>query len=153
VISSHYRALRFQSRNSSALCGKFQGELIRASDPEFAGAHKIWNAMVQRTPALIARCADVADVISRTVLAFTSLRERHREITTAIARLPGISGFGNDFGFAVEFGLSSPFRFRSFLPFVPITFPPQTFFAMLLERQGRDLWSPATNAPRQFSRR
>jgi hypothetical protein len=137
VISSHYRALRFQSRNSSALCGKFQGELIRASDPEFAGAHKIWNAMVQRTPALIARCADVADVISRTVLAFTSLRERHREITNAIARLPGISGFGND----------------SFLPFVPITFPPQTFFAMLLERQGRDLWSPATNAPRQFSRR
>jgi hypothetical protein len=45
-----------------ALRGKFQGELIRASDPEFAEAHKIWNAMAQRTPALIARCVDVADV-------------------------------------------------------------------------------------------
>jgi len=45
-----------------ALRGKFQGELIHASDPEFAEAHKIWNAMAQRTPGLIARCADVADV-------------------------------------------------------------------------------------------
>jgi hypothetical protein len=47
-----------------ALRGKFQGDLIRASDPEFAEAHKIWNAMAQRTPALIARCVDVADVQS-----------------------------------------------------------------------------------------
>jgi hypothetical protein len=45
-----------------ALRGKFQGELIRASDPEFYEAHKIWNAMAQRTPALIARCTGVADV-------------------------------------------------------------------------------------------
>ena len=44
------------------LRSKFQGELIRAGDPEFSEAHKIWNAMAQRTPALIARCADVADV-------------------------------------------------------------------------------------------
>jgi hypothetical protein len=45
-----------------ALCGKFRGELICASDPKFSEAHKIWNAMAQRTPALIARCVDVADV-------------------------------------------------------------------------------------------
>jgi hypothetical protein len=45
-----------------ALRGKFHGELIRASDPEFSEAHTIWNAMAQRTPALIARCAGVADV-------------------------------------------------------------------------------------------
>jgi hypothetical protein len=45
-----------------ALRGKFQGDLFRQSDPEFSEAHKIWNAMAQRTPALIARCADVADV-------------------------------------------------------------------------------------------
>jgi len=45
-----------------ALCGKFRGELICASDPKFSEAHKIWNAMAQRTSALIARCVDVADV-------------------------------------------------------------------------------------------
>jgi hypothetical protein len=45
-----------------ALCGKFRGELVCASDPKFSEAHKIWNAMAQRTPALIARCVDVADV-------------------------------------------------------------------------------------------
>ncbi|MGC1685978.1 MAG: FAD-binding oxidoreductase [Candidatus Acidiferrales bacterium] len=44
------------------LRGRFQGNLIRASDPEFAEAHEIWNAMAQRRPSLIARCAGVADV-------------------------------------------------------------------------------------------
>ncbi len=44
------------------LRGKFQGDLFRQSDPEFAAAHNIWNAMAQRTPALIARCAGVADI-------------------------------------------------------------------------------------------
>jgi FAD binding domain/Berberine and berberine like len=36
--------------------------LVREGDAEFAEAHRIWNAMAQRRPALIARCADVADV-------------------------------------------------------------------------------------------
>ncbi len=45
-----------------ALRGKFRGDLFRQSDPEFSEAHKIWNAMAQRTPTLIARCADVADI-------------------------------------------------------------------------------------------
>ncbi|MFZ0036886.1 MAG: FAD-binding oxidoreductase [Candidatus Acidiferrales bacterium] len=45
-----------------ALRGKFRGDLFRQNDPEFSEAHKIWNAMAQRTPALIARCADVADI-------------------------------------------------------------------------------------------
>jgi hypothetical protein len=44
------------------LRGKFQGDLIRANDPEFSEAHKIWNALAQRRPSLIARCAGVADV-------------------------------------------------------------------------------------------
>ncbi len=44
------------------LRGSFRGELIRPGDLEFPQAYKIWNAMAQRTPALIARCADVADV-------------------------------------------------------------------------------------------
>jgi hypothetical protein len=46
----------------SALKGRFHGDLLRPHDEEYAHARKIWNGMVARTPALIARCADVADV-------------------------------------------------------------------------------------------
>ena len=46
----------------AALRGKFKGDLLRPDDPEYAEARKIWNAMVERRPGLIARCADVADV-------------------------------------------------------------------------------------------
>src|ERR1700735_5360236 len=41
---------------------KFSGDLVRPADPEYAEARKIWNAMVERRPGLIARCANVADV-------------------------------------------------------------------------------------------
>jgi hypothetical protein len=45
-----------------AIRGKFKGDLIRQTNPEFSETSKIWNAMVARTPGAIARCADVADV-------------------------------------------------------------------------------------------
>ena len=46
----------------SSLKGKFRGDLLRPQDAEYARARGIWNAMAERTPALIARCAGVADV-------------------------------------------------------------------------------------------
>ncbi len=46
----------------AALHGKFKGDLIRPQEPEYGEARRIWNAMVQRRPALIARCAGVADI-------------------------------------------------------------------------------------------
>ena len=45
-----------------SLRGTFKGILIRAGDSDFTDASRIWNSMAQRTPAAIARCADVADV-------------------------------------------------------------------------------------------
>ncbi len=41
-----------------------RGELIRPEDPEFHEARAIYNAMIDKHPALIARCANVADVIT-----------------------------------------------------------------------------------------
>jgi FAD binding domain/Berberine and berberine like len=41
---------------------KFKGDLLRPEDSQYSEARKIWNAMVARTPGLIARCADVSDV-------------------------------------------------------------------------------------------
>ncbi len=40
-----------------------RGELIQPSDENYHEARKVYNAMIDRRPALIARCADVADVI------------------------------------------------------------------------------------------
>ena len=41
-----------------------RGELIRPSDPAFDEARSIYNAMIDRHPALIGKCADVADVVA-----------------------------------------------------------------------------------------
>jgi len=46
----------------SSLKSRFRGDLLRPQDEEYERARAIWNAMADRTPALIARCADVADV-------------------------------------------------------------------------------------------
>ncbi len=41
-----------------------RGELIEPGDQSYDGARKVYNAMIDRRPRLIARCADVADVIA-----------------------------------------------------------------------------------------
>jgi hypothetical protein len=43
---------------------KLRGELIRPEDEGYDAARKVYNAMIDRHPRLIARCADVADVIT-----------------------------------------------------------------------------------------
>ena len=40
-----------------------RGQLIRPQDTEYDAARKVYNAMIDRRPALIARCANVADVM------------------------------------------------------------------------------------------
>ena len=40
-----------------------RGPLLQPSDPDYAEARKVWNGMIDKRPALIARCAGVADII------------------------------------------------------------------------------------------
>src|SRR3989442_4508041 len=40
-----------------------RGELLRPGDSGYDDARKIWNGMIDKRPALIARCTGVADVI------------------------------------------------------------------------------------------
>jgi FAD/FMN-containing dehydrogenase len=82
------------------LKANMRGELIQRADPQYEEARKLYNAMIDKRPLLIARCADVADVIS-------SVRfGREHELLTAIRGCghngPGL-GSCND-GLVIDLG-------------------------------------------------
>jgi FAD/FMN-containing dehydrogenase len=47
----------------SAFANSLRGDLLRPEDPGYDDARKIWNGMIDKRPALIARCTGAADVI------------------------------------------------------------------------------------------
>src|SRR5262249_13240740 len=49
---------------TAALRSELRGELIEPNDTRYDAARKVYNAMIDRKPRLIAHCADVADVIA-----------------------------------------------------------------------------------------
>jgi FAD/FMN-containing dehydrogenase len=48
----------------AAFAEKFRGDLIKPADPGYDEARKVYNGMIDKRPALIARVANVADVIA-----------------------------------------------------------------------------------------
>jgi len=52
-----------QESTIATLKASLRGELIGPGDPGYDPARKVYNAMIDRRPRLIARCADVADVM------------------------------------------------------------------------------------------
>ena len=46
------------------LAGSFRGQLVGPDDPEYTEQRKVWNGSIARSPALIARCTGVADVVA-----------------------------------------------------------------------------------------
>jgi len=53
----------------SALSGRFAGRLIQPGDSDYESLRRVHNGLIDRRPALIARCAGVADVIATVALA------------------------------------------------------------------------------------
>lgn len=45
------------------LQGKLHGQLLRPGDADYEGTRYIWNGMIDKRPALIARCVDTEDVL------------------------------------------------------------------------------------------
>jgi len=46
------------------LAAKVRGEVLRPGDAGFDTARTIWNAMIDKTPALVVRCAGAGDVVA-----------------------------------------------------------------------------------------
>lgn len=53
-----------QEADIQKFAADFHGELIRTEDDGYDAARAVFNAMIDRRPALIARCTGVADVIA-----------------------------------------------------------------------------------------
>ncbi|MGN6809975.1 MAG: FAD-binding oxidoreductase, partial [Thermomicrobiales bacterium] len=47
-----------------SLRADLRGQLLRPEDAGYDDARQVWNAMIDRRPALIARCAGTADVVA-----------------------------------------------------------------------------------------
>jgi len=69
---------RLSDATIEAFRGNFRGELIRPGDASYDQARRIFNAMIDRRPALIARPTGVADVIAAVNLA------RERDLSLAV---------------------------------------------------------------------
>ncbi len=53
----------------AAFAATVRGDLVRAGDDAYDDARSLYNAMIDKRPALIARCVDVADVIAAVAFA------------------------------------------------------------------------------------
>lgn len=76
----------------------FRGPLLAPGDEGYESARAVWNGMIDRRPALVARCAGVADVLAAVVFA------REHELLIAV-RGGGHNVAGNavvDDGFVID---------------------------------------------------
>jgi FAD/FMN-containing dehydrogenase len=53
-----------ESRLADQFSKHMKGELLRSGDEGFDDARKVWNGMIDKRPALIARCVDTDDVMA-----------------------------------------------------------------------------------------
>jgi FAD/FMN-containing dehydrogenase len=59
----------FDDDRLKALAAGFTGRLLRAGDPGYDDARRVHNGLIDKRPALIARCAGTADVVEALALA------------------------------------------------------------------------------------
>ena len=88
------------------LKAQMRGELIQRGDAQYEEARQLYNAMIDKRPLLIARCADVADVIAGVRFG------REQELLTAV-RCGGHNGPGLgscDDGLVIDLSLMNGVR-------------------------------------------
>jgi FAD/FMN-containing dehydrogenase len=75
------------TRMSERLVDRLRGRVIAPSDPGYDEARAVWNGMIDRRPALVARCTGTADVI-----AAVDFAREHHLTPTVKAGGHGVSG-------------------------------------------------------------
>ncbi len=60
---------RTYNLDTSTLKAGFRGALIQPGNEDYEAARRVYNGMIDKYPALIARCSDVADVIAAVTFA------------------------------------------------------------------------------------
>jgi FAD binding domain-containing protein/berberine-like enzyme len=63
-VSTTPSEIELDRRSVDQLAGSLQGELVGPADTTFDEHRRVWNGSIDRSPALIARCAGVDDVIA-----------------------------------------------------------------------------------------
>jgi hypothetical protein len=58
------KAIEIERSTLEDLRARLRGPALLPSDPGYDDARAVWNAMIDRRPALIARCLGVADVVT-----------------------------------------------------------------------------------------
>ena len=53
-----------QPMATETFIGNMRGPVIGRSDPDYDAVRSLYNGMIDKTPVMIARCADVADVVT-----------------------------------------------------------------------------------------
>lgn len=64
VLNRKGEMVTLSGESLGAVAGKLRGHLLRAGDEGYEAARKIWNGMIDKHPALIARCRGTADVMA-----------------------------------------------------------------------------------------
>lgn len=105
-MSKTTRTASLDVERIDALKASYRGEIIRPVDPAYDKFRRVWNGSIDRRPAIIARCAGVADIISAVRFA------REHELLTAV-RSGGHSFPGHsvcDGGIVIDLGLMKGVR-------------------------------------------
>ncbi len=93
-------------KSAETLLGTIRGQAIEPGDPDYEEARALYNAMIDKRPALIVRCKDVADVQA-------AVKFAHKEGLELAVRGGGHSGAGLgsvDDGLVVDLSLLNGVR-------------------------------------------
>ncbi len=64
VVGANGAAATLGEDEIGALAATIRGEIIVPGDPRYDEARRVWNGMIDKYPALIARCTGTADVVA-----------------------------------------------------------------------------------------
>jgi FAD binding domain/Berberine and berberine like len=99
-VSAIAGAAQLDSRGIADLATSFNGALVRPGDETYDDERRIWNASIDRRPALIARCTGVADV--RSAVRFAREHEQVVAVRSGGHSYPGLGVC--DGGMVVDLG-------------------------------------------------